>query len=41
MGRSSLDNTELIVRTIAETAIANEAYFAEIDGVVGDGDFVI
>jgi dihydroxyacetone kinase-like protein len=41
MGRSSLDNTELIVRTIAETAIANEAYFAELDGVVGDGDFGI
>jgi dihydroxyacetone kinase/dihydroxyacetone kinase-like protein len=41
MTRSSLETTELIVRTIAETAIANEKYFAELDGVVGDGDFGI
>ena len=31
--------TELVVRTIAETAIANERYFGELDAVVGDGDF--
>jgi len=31
--------TELIVRTIADTAIHNEKYFADLDGVVGDGDF--
>jgi dihydroxyacetone kinase/dihydroxyacetone kinase-like protein len=41
MTGSSLDATELVVRTIAETAIANEQYFAELDGVVGDGDFGI
>ena len=36
MTGSSLDTTELVVRTIAETAITNEQYFAELDGVVGD-----
>ena len=41
MTGSSLDATELVVRTIAETAIANEHYFAELDAVVGDGDFGI
>ena len=41
MTRSSLEATELVVRTIAETAISNEKYFAELDGVVGDGDFGI
>ena len=30
---------ELVVRTIAETAIANETYFCQLDSVVGDGDF--
>lgn len=41
MSRTSLEATELIVRTISETAIENEHYFAELDGVVGDGDFGI
>jgi dihydroxyacetone kinase/dihydroxyacetone kinase-like protein len=41
MTGSSLEATELVVRTIAETAISNEKYFAELDGVVGDGDFGI
>jgi dihydroxyacetone kinase-like protein len=41
MSRTSLETTELIVRTIADTAIENEMYFAELDGVVGDGDFGI
>lgn len=31
--------TELVVRTIAQTAIDNEAYFGDLDSVVGDGDF--
>jgi hypothetical protein len=35
----SLPAVELVVRTIAETAIANEAYFCQLDSVVGDGDF--
>jgi phosphoenolpyruvate---glycerone phosphotransferase subunit DhaL len=33
------DRVELVVRTIAQTAIDNEQYFSELDGVVGDGDF--
>jgi phosphoenolpyruvate---glycerone phosphotransferase subunit DhaL len=35
----SLDRTELVVRTIAQTAIDNEKYFGDLDAVVGDGDF--
>jgi dihydroxyacetone kinase-like protein len=33
------EQTELVVRTIAETAIENEKYFGDLDSVVGDGDF--
>jgi dihydroxyacetone kinase phosphoprotein-dependent L subunit len=36
---SSLAAVELVVRTIAETAVANETYFCQLDSVVGDGDF--
>lgn len=36
---SSLPAVELVVRTIAETAVANEAHFCQLDSVVGDGDF--
>ncbi len=32
-------DVEFVVRTIADTVIANEQYFSELDGVVGDGDF--
>jgi dihydroxyacetone kinase/dihydroxyacetone kinase-like protein len=39
MGGSSQENVELVVRTIAETAVQNETYFGELDSVVGDGDF--
>ncbi|GAA0516862.1 dihydroxyacetone kinase subunit L [Paractinoplanes deccanensis] len=35
----SIDDTERVVRTIAETAIENEKYFGDLDSVVGDGDF--
>ena len=35
----SLARTELVVRTIAQTAVDNEKYFGELDAVVGDGDF--
>lgn len=31
--------TEFVVRVIADTVLENEAYFSELDGVVGDGDF--
>jgi len=36
---SSQEQTELVVRTIADTAIENEKYFGDLDSVVGDGDF--
>ena len=35
----SLTRTELVVRTIAQTALDNEKYFGDLDAVVGDGDF--
>jgi phosphoenolpyruvate---glycerone phosphotransferase subunit DhaL len=41
MTRSSMEVTELVVRTIADTALENEHYYAELDGVCGDGDFGI
>ncbi|MFD1505104.1 dihydroxyacetone kinase subunit L [Georgenia yuyongxinii] len=36
---AALQRTELVVRTIAETTVANEKYFGDLDSVVGDGDF--
>ncbi|MEU2349512.1 dihydroxyacetone kinase subunit DhaL [Modestobacter sp. NPDC049651] len=33
------ERVELVVRTVAETAVENEQYFGELDSVVGDGDF--
>lgn len=39
MTDSSLAVAERIVRTISDVALENEFYFAELDGVVGDGDF--
>ncbi len=39
MPQSSLPAVELMVQTIADTAIANEEYFCQLDSVVGDGDF--
>ena len=39
MGHSSLDHIELVVQTIAQTAIEQEKYFSDLDSVVGDGDF--
>jgi dihydroxyacetone kinase/dihydroxyacetone kinase-like protein len=41
MASTSLEATELFVRTIADVAIRNEKYFADLDGVCGDGDFGI
>lgn len=35
---SAQDQVELVVRTIAETAVDNEKYFGDLDAVVGDGD---
>jgi dihydroxyacetone kinase/dihydroxyacetone kinase-like protein len=39
IGFMESNNLALIVRTMADTIIANENYFSELDGVVGDGDF--
>jgi dihydroxyacetone kinase/dihydroxyacetone kinase-like protein len=36
--RSPQQDVDLVVRTIAETAIDNEKYFGDLDSVVGDGD---
>ena len=36
---STQGQVELVVRTIAQTAVDNENYFCELDSVVGDGDF--
>ena len=41
MSNNSLEATELFVRTIADVAIKDEKYFADLDGVCGDGDFGI
>jgi dihydroxyacetone kinase phosphoprotein-dependent L subunit len=39
MSDTPLGRGELVVRTIAQTAVDNETYFCELDAVVGDGDF--
>ncbi len=39
MEDSSLPAVELVIKTMAETVVANEAYFSELDAVVADGDF--
>ena len=36
---TSLDTTEFVVRSIAQTCVDNEKYFGDLDSVVGDGDF--
>lgn len=35
---TALNDVEFVVRTIAETAVAQEEYFGQLDAVVGDGD---
>ena len=39
MTDTALRHAELIVRTVAQTAVDNETYFCDLDAVVGDGDF--
>ena len=39
MSDAALNRGELVVRTIAQTAVDNETYFCQLDAVVGDGDF--
>ena len=39
MSDTALNQAELVVKTIAQTAVDNETYFCQLDAVVGDGDF--
>lgn len=39
MVNSSLPAVEMVIKNMAETVVANEAYFSQLDGVVADGDF--
>jgi dihydroxyacetone kinase-like protein len=39
MSATSLSQAQLIVKTIAQTAVDNETHFSDLDAVVGDGDF--
>ena len=39
MSDTALGRAELVVRTIAQTAVDNEKHFCDLDAVVGDGDF--
>ena len=39
MSATALTRTELVVKTIAQTAVDNETKFSDLDAVVGDGDF--
>jgi dihydroxyacetone kinase-like protein len=39
MTDSSLDDLDLVIRTMARTIVDNADYFAQLDSIVGDGDF--
>jgi len=39
MGVFNKELVDLVVKTMADTAIKNEAYFSELDAVMGDADF--
>ena len=39
MAQSSLDDVDLVLKTMARTIVDNAVYFAQLDAVVGDGDF--
>ncbi|MDT5042394.1 MAG: phosphoenolpyruvate---glycerone phosphotransferase subunit DhaL [Actinoplanes sp.] len=39
MTSRAVRQTDLVIRTIAQTALENEKYFGDLDSVVGDGDF--
>jgi dihydroxyacetone kinase phosphoprotein-dependent L subunit len=39
MEDSSLPAVDMVIKTMAETVVANEAYFSQLDAVVADGDF--
>ena len=39
MAQAGFERVELVVHTMAQTAVDNETYFSDLDAVVGDGDF--
>ncbi len=39
MTASSLDDLDLVIKTMAKTIVDNADYFAQLDSIVGDGDF--
>ncbi|HEY7045026.1 MAG TPA: dihydroxyacetone kinase subunit DhaL [Nocardioidaceae bacterium] len=39
MARTALDEVDLVINTMATTIVDNADYFAQLDAVVGDGDF--
>jgi dihydroxyacetone kinase phosphoprotein-dependent L subunit len=39
MTQSSLDDVDLVLKTMAHTIVENAVYFAQLDSIVGDGDF--
>jgi len=39
MTASSLDDLDLVINTMAKTIVDNADYFAQLDSIVGDGDF--
>jgi dihydroxyacetone kinase phosphoprotein-dependent L subunit len=39
MAQASFDEVDLVLKTMARTIVDNAEYFAQLDSVVGDGDF--
>jgi dihydroxyacetone kinase-like protein len=39
MTATTLDRLDLVLQTMADTIVENTVYFADLDAVVGDGDF--
>jgi len=39
MTQSSLEDVDLVLKTMAQTIVDNAVYFAQLDSIVGDGDF--
>jgi dihydroxyacetone kinase phosphoprotein-dependent L subunit len=39
MAQASLDDLDLVLTTMAKTIVDNADYFAQLDSIVGDGDF--
>ena len=39
MAQPALDDVDLVIKTMAKTIVENAEYFAQLDSIVGDGDF--